>query len=147
MLLQDQQYIKINQILFSIVNAYESRLSKEKENKNGLSISEKGIIMILGQLGTVNSKTLSRTMDINPGTISLYVERLVRKSLVERRRDEQDRRNWLLLLTRKGKTEYEETCRGSVEYTSGILEALTQKEQERLFELLDKVSKHNNYNW
>lgn len=147
MILADEKYIKINQILFSIVNTYESRLSKEKENKNGLSISEKGIIMILGQLGIVNSKTLSRIMDINPGTISLYVERLVKKALVERRRDEKDRRNWLLLLTRKGKKEYEETCLGSVEYTSTILEVLTQEEQEKLFELLDKVSEHNNYEW
>lgn len=147
-LLEDKKYIQINQILFSIVNNYESRLQKEITiNNKPLSISEKGIIMILGQFEPINSRQLSLKMDINPGTISLYVERLVKKKLVSRKRDKEDRRTWWLTLTETGQREYSETHDGSIKYTSDILSALSKSEQVEFHKLLLKVSQHNTYEW
>lgn len=146
--INENKYIQINKIFFSIVNTYESWLNEEKTTReNPLSISEKGIIMVLGQLEPINSRKLSEIMDINPGTISLYVDRLVKKDFVIRTRDSMDRRNWWLNLTEKGKEEYSDSNAGSIKYTSNIISALSKTDQEKLYNLLMKVSKQNGYMW
>jgi len=138
----------MNQILFSITNSYEARLSKEiKDKEDSLTISEMGIIMVLGQLQPINSRLLSQKMEINPGTISLYIDRLVKKALVYRSRDTVDRRNWLLKLTEKGELSFKEICSGSMEYTSSIMENLSFSEQETLYDLLSRISDFNGYGW
>ena len=55
--------------------------------------------MVLGQFAPCNSRRLSELMDINPGTISVYVQRLVEMGLVQKEQDAEDRRNWWLTLT------------------------------------------------
>ncbi|MBN2625572.1 MAG: MarR family transcriptional regulator [Spirochaetales bacterium] len=143
-----EKYIRMNQIIFSITNSYEARLAKEKKlRKDSLSVSEMGIIMVIGQLQPLNSRTLSQKMEINPGTISLYTERLVKKGLLSRSRDEKDRRNWLLSLTREGEIAFSDTCEGSLEYTSSLMEALSEDEQEILHDLLNRISQSNGYGW
>ncbi len=144
--LKDKEYIQINQALFSAVNVYESRIRKGK-TRSSLTVSERGMIMVVGQFEPVNSRKLSRIMDINPGTISLYVNKLVKKGIVNREQGLEDRRNWWLTLTEAGKAEYSDTCSGAIEYTRDILAVLSRPEQESLHKLLLKVSRYNGYDW
>jgi hypothetical protein len=56
--------------------------------------------MVLGQFAPINPRRLSELMHINPGTISVYVQRLVEKGPVQREQDADDRRNWWLSRTK-----------------------------------------------
>ena len=139
--LTKKEYIQINQALFFIINKYEKKRKKfDKENKTGLRLADRAVCTILGKHGKMNSRELSRLMDINPGTISVYVHRLESKGIIVKDQDKYDRRNWELYLTSKGKEIYEDTVSGIVEYTSQFLDILTKEEQKVIHKLLLKVS-------
>ena len=146
--LTDREYIQINQALFSLTHAYESRSTSDENRKRaGLVLSDLSVLMVLGQFAPINSRELSRIMDINPGTISLYVQRLVEKGLVEKDQDKDDRRNWWLSLTETGEETYRMAFAGAVEYTRGFLSALNELEQLTLQRLLLKASHSLGFDW
>ena len=146
--LSDKEYLQLNQALFSLSQAYYIRAAKyEKNNKTGLAFSDRAVLMVLGQLAPINSCLLSNFMTINPGTISQYVHSLVKKGLVEKKQDENDRRKWWLSLTKNGLVIYEETIEEAVAYTKNFISALNEKEQKTLHQLLLKASHSLGYKW
>ncbi len=146
--LSDREYLQINQALFSLAHAYESRRAEvERQYPTGLALSDRAVLMVLGQFAPVNSRRLSELMDINPGTISVYIQRLVAKELVQKTQDEDDRRNWWLNLTQAGQAAYNETIMGTVAYTRDFLVALDETEQQTLRQLLLKVSYSLGFDW
>ena len=135
--LTDKNFIQINQALFSLTNAYQSRMSREtSRNVFKLVLSDFSTLMVLGQFAPINGRQLARLMKINPGTISLYVQRLVEKGMVQREQDQKDRRNWWLNLTETGQEVFETMMASAVEYTRDFLSALNETEQEMLHILL-----------
>jgi MarR family 2-MHQ and catechol resistance regulon transcriptional repressor len=146
--LSDREYLQINQALFSLAHAYESRMaSEETRNAMGLRLSDCSVLMVLAQFAPLNSQRLSHIMDINPGTISVYVQRLVEKGLVQREQDAEDRRNWWLTLTEPGQAAAQGVVAGAVAYTRGFLSALDDGEQEALHRLLLKASHSLGFDW
>ena len=146
--LTDKKYLQINQALFSLAHAYETRMAQETaRNVLDLALSDCSTLMVLGQFAPLNARQLSRLMDINPGTISVYVQRLVNKGLVQRERDQEDRRNWWLSLTESGQAAFEALIAGAVEYTRDFLSALDEAEQENLHQLLLKASHSLGFDW
>ena len=98
----DKQYLQINQALFSLTHAYESRMAKEEErNVLDLTLADCSVLMVLHQFAPLNSRRLSRIMDINPGTISVYVQRLVEKGLLQKQQ-ECSSQHWLKLMQFSG---------------------------------------------
>ena len=138
--LTDKKLIQINQALFSLTNAYQSRMSKESSrNVLKLKLSDFSTLMVLGQFAPINGRQLSKLMDINSGTISLYVQRLVEKGLIERVQDLKDRRNWWLNLTEAGREVFEKMMSDAIQYTRDFLSTLTETEQKTLHQLLLKA--------
>jgi DNA-binding MarR family transcriptional regulator len=148
MSLSDKEYLQVNQALFSLAHAYESRMAgEETRNTLGLRLSDCSVLMVLGQFAPLNSRRLSQLMDINPGTISVYVQRLVEKGLVQRERDTADRRNWWLTLTDLGQAAAQGVIAGAVEYTRDFLSALDEAERQTLHRLLLKASHGLGFDW
>lgn len=146
--LSARQCLQVNQALFSLAHAYESRMARaEAQEPSGLALSDRAVLMVLGQLAPLNSVRLSAKMDINAGTISVYVQRLVKKGLVRREQDGEDRRNWWLTLTEEGKAAYEDTIAGAAQYTRDFLSALDESEQRALHHLLLKASHSLGFEW
>jgi DNA-binding MarR family transcriptional regulator len=148
MSLSDKEYLQVNQALFSLAHAYESRMAEEEtRNTLGLKLSDCSVLMVLGQFAPLNSRRLSQIMDINPGTISVYVQRLVEKGLVQRERDTADRRNWWLTLTDLGQAAAQGVIAGAVEYTRDFVSALDEAERRTLHRLLLKASHGLGFDW
>jgi DNA-binding MarR family transcriptional regulator len=148
MQLTDKEYLQLNQSLFSLTQAYSIRAAKyEKKGLTGLAFSDRAVLMVLGQLAPINSRQLSSMMSINPGTISQYVHSLVKKGLVQKKQDGNDRRKWLLSLTKKGLISYQETITHAVAYTRDFISSLSEKEQKTLHKLLLKASHGLGYKW
>jgi len=148
MSLSDKEYLQVNQALFSLAHAYESRMAgEETRNTLGLRLSDCSVLMVLGQFAPLNSRRLSQLMDVNPGTISVYVQRLVEKGLVQRERDTVDRRNWWLTLTDLGQAAAQGVIAGAVEYTRDFLSALDEAERQTLHRLLLKASHGLGFDW
>jgi DNA-binding MarR family transcriptional regulator len=148
MALSDKQCLQINQALFTLAHAYESRSAKEEaRRRTGLTLADRSVVMVLGQFVSMNSRQLSRAMDINPGTISVYIDRLIRKDLVEKVQHKEDRRHWLLSLTPAGQRVYGETVAGAVAYTRDFLSGLNKAEKHTLHRLLLKASHGLGFEW
>ena len=86
-------------------------------------------------------------MDINPGTISQYVQKLVAKDIMIKGQDEADRRFWWLSLTEAGKSTLQETLDGTITYTRDFLFALSETEKRTLHGLLLKASGSLGFDW
>jgi DNA-binding MarR family transcriptional regulator len=148
MSLSDREYLQINQALFSLANAYDVRRTEEKADKTtGLTLPEQAVLMVVGQLASVNSRQLSHAMNINPGTISVRVQSLIEKGLVRKEQDQEDRRNWRLLLTEEGEKLYQITAAGATLYTRDFIAVLSEDEQQDLHRLLLKISHNLGYDW
>lgn len=146
--LSDKQYLQINQAVFSLANAYRVRCINEKVKEGiGLTLPEQAVLMVLGQLRPINSRQLSHAMNINPGTVSIRIESLIKKKLVKKEQDQADRRNWRLLLTEKGEELYQLTIMGTAAYTRDFLSVLSNKEQRDLHRSLLKISHDLGYEW
>ncbi len=148
MSLSKKEYLQVNQALFSLAHAYESRMAREEtRNTLGLRLSDCSVLMVLGQFAPLNSRRLSQLMDVNPGAISLYVQRLVEMGLIRKEQDARDRRNWRLTLTETGEEAAQGVITGAVEYTHDFLSALSHDEQRRLHRLLLKASHSLGFDW
>jgi len=146
--LSDKEYLQMNQALFSLAHAYESRMAREEtRNTLGLRLSDCSALMVLGQFAPSNSRRLSQLMDVNPGAVSVYVQRLVEMGLVQKEQDAADRRNWRLTLTEAGKAAAQGVIAGAVEYTRDFLAALDEDEQQALHRLLLKASHGLGFDW
>ncbi len=146
--LSEKEYLQVNQALFSLAHAYESRLSREpKHLEVDLSIAERAVVMVLGQFEPTNARRLAKLMDLNAGTISQYVQRLVEKDLIAKEQDTQDRRNWWLSLTDAGREAFRETIADTVVHTRDFLAVLDESEQRVLQGLLLRVSRSLGFDW
>jgi MarR family transcriptional regulator for hemolysin len=146
--LDNRSYLQVNQALFSLAHAYESRMARERtRNVLGLRVSDCSVLMVMNRFAPMTSRKLSQLMDINPGTISVYVQRLLEMGLVRKKQDPRDRRNWRLDLTPKGRAAAIGVCAGAVEYTRAFLGTLTAEEQRDLHRLLLKASHALGFDW
>jgi DNA-binding MarR family transcriptional regulator len=144
----DKAYLQVNQSLFSLVHAYESRMAKEKaRNKLGLKVSDCSVLMVMGRFAPITSHRLSQLMDVNPGAISIYVQHLVKLGLVRKEQDSKDRRNWRLTLTVSGRIAAQGINAGAARYTRDFLSAMTEEEQQQLHRLLLKASHSLGFDW
>jgi len=146
--LGEREYLQINQALFSLANAYRTRRQREGgAARLGLTLPEQAVLMVLGQLGLIDSRQLSRAMDINPGTISVRVQSLVEKGIVQKQQDGDDRRRWRLRLTAEGSRKYRTTLDGAVAHTRDFLAILDEAEQREFHRLLVKASHSLGFDW
>ncbi len=147
-MMNQKQCIQVNQALFSLAHAYETRMLKDAKARAGdMKLSDCAVIMVLGQLEPISASQLSRRMFINPGTISLYLQRLENKGLIVRERDKKNRRIWWLSLTEHGRAAYVSIIQGTVQYTRDFFSPLLPVEQATLHKLLLKASHGLGFNW
>ena len=147
MALTDKAYLQINQALFSLTHAYETRMGAEASEWDGLSLADCSVLLVLHQFAPTTAARLAEIMDINPGTISVYVRRLVDRGLLQRTQDANDLRTWWLTFTDAGQSVADSVVAGAAAYTHDFLTALDEEEQETLRQLLLKASHSLGFDW
>ena len=148
MSLTDKELLQINQALFSLAHAYESRMAKEKPlEETGLTVFDCAVLMVIGQSAPLRSSEIAQRMDVAASTISIYVRRLTQKGLLGTERDERDRRAWLLHLTEAGQFAYDQVIAGTIHYTRDFISMLNASEQQTLHRLLLQISHALGFTW
>jgi len=71
--------------------------------ETGLGLSDFGVLEILLHKGPLPVNTIGPIVDLTPGSISIAVDRLVAKGLVNRVESAEDRRMRIVALTPRGK--------------------------------------------
>ena len=115
-------------------------LSGEYQARYGLDIPEWRVLATLGfRNDACSAQYIAHCTRTHKSTISRAVTALMTRQLVERVENEDDRREFRLRLTRKGKALYEKLIPRLLRKEREIMSCLTLQEQRDLARLLGKI--------
>lgn len=104
-----------------------------------LTVSQFGVMESLLHIGPMHQKDLGRKILKSGGNITMVVDNLEKRGLVERVKDEQDRRHYFVRLTEKGERLIKSFFPTHVARIVKEMGALTKAEQDELGRLCKKV--------
>ena len=117
-------------------------LSGEYQERYGLDIPEWRVLATLGfRAEPCSAQYIAHCTRTHKSTISRAVTALMQRQLVERVENEDDRREFALRLTRKGRALYEELIPRLLRKEREIMSCLTAQERESFALALGKIEK------
>jgi len=126
-------------LLKEITSRLDLALGKAIE-QTGLSTSQCRALLFLLDSDDSTMSDLSRGLAISLSAATGIVDRLIKKGLVERSRDDKDRRVVRVRLSDTGR-ELAETARAVMHrYTVAALHALSEQDQRRLMRLMETIA-------
>ncbi len=133
---------KVNTLLLDIYD--KILVTEEKALSKGtfsdLSVAE---MHTLEGIGLYEARTMSETaatLGITTGTLTVAIDRLVRKGYVARRRDSEDRRVVRISLTKKGKLAYRMHNKFHTLLVDRLIHPLDEKQRQVLLDTLMAIS-------
>jgi DNA-binding MarR family transcriptional regulator len=117
-------------------------LSSEYQERYGLDIPEWRVLATLGfRNDACSAQYIAHCTRTHKSTISRAVTALITRQLVERVENEDDRREFQLRLTRKGKALYEELIPRLLRREQEILSCLSVQERKNFALMLGKIER------
>ena len=107
----------------------------------GLTTSQFGVLEALYHLGPLCQKDLARKILKSTGNMTLVIDNLEKRSLVERVQDDQDRRYFKIHLTPQGKDLISMVFPRHAAIAESVFAALDKVEQDQLGRLLKKLGR------
>ena len=115
-------------------------LAKEYRERYGIDVPEWRVIATLGYRETpCSAQFISQCTRTHKSTISRAVTTLLKTKVIERVENEDDRREFDLRLTRKGRKFYEELFPRLLRKERDILSCLSAQERKNFAQLLGKI--------
>ena len=119
-----------------------AELSSEYQQRYGLDIPEWRVLATLGfRDDACSAQYIAHCTRTHKSTISRAVTALMTRRLVERVENEDDRREFALRMTRKGKALYEELIPRLLRKEREILSCLSAQERKAFAHMLGKIEK------
>lgn len=106
-----------------------------------LTSAQGSVLSIVGTMPGLSQRELSRQLGLNESAVTAMVSRMMRAGLLERARDESDKRAWTLHLTPSGEEAVSHIQAPFEEINSRIEAALSDTEIVQLSSLLRKLAK------
>jgi MarR family 2-MHQ and catechol resistance regulon transcriptional repressor len=127
-------YIKLSRA----AGAVEARINCHLKDY-GLTSSQFGVLEALYHLGPLHQHELAAKILKSSGNLTLVIDNLVKRGLVERERDETDRRYITVCLTEIGHQLISDILPHHVGYVINAVGVLTSEEQHQLAALCRKL--------
>lgn len=124
-------------IFSDILTIEESELKKSRFND--LSITEMHTIEAIGMYRKKTTSEVARDLSVTVGTLTIAINRLVKKGYVERIRSEDDRRVVKLGLTKNGKLIYRIHQHFHRQMVKNILRNMDNEEETALLKALKNL--------
>lgn len=136
-----KEEIRALNTFIKLVRAADSVSGKVEANLTdvGLTVSQFGVLEALHHIGPLYQKDLAEKILKSTGNITMVVDNLEKRGLVERVRDKEDRRHTLVSITQKGAALIKSFFPGHVLRIVQTMNVLTKREQEELGRLCKKV--------
>jgi len=104
-----------------------------------LTFQESIVVEIIGSREPVSMSELAKAYGTLPNTMTGIVDRLVKRSIVERKPSAKDRRSILVKLTEYGFSLHKHHKQRLRKYTSQLLKVLTLEERKTLVDLFERI--------
>ncbi|NIQ96827.1 MAG: MarR family transcriptional regulator [Desulfuromonadales bacterium] len=126
-----------------MVEFYEKLSNWEHEVVRGseLTTGQMHAIEIIGHERSLRMKELAEKLGVTTGTLTVTVDKLERKGLLERRRHESDRRSYRVELTPAGEKHFASHHEYHLKLTEEIVSTLSADELECFRKVLEKMLK------
>jgi DNA-binding MarR family transcriptional regulator len=108
----------------------------------GLSVTQWRVMAALGRFAPLTASDVGQSIVMDKVAVSRAVAGLMKRGLVERATDREDRRREPLRLTPKGRTMHDEIVPLALEYESELYRALSAEERQTLNSLCDRLFAH-----
>ncbi|MCR2822537.1 MarR family winged helix-turn-helix transcriptional regulator [Lederbergia panacisoli] len=105
-----------------------------------LSLEQFSLVRLLYMKGQVRASELAEKQLVHKSAITVRVDKLVKKGLVERQRDEKDRRNVYLGLTKEGTELYKSIESKVNEFVDTIVKKIPETEMESFLNVYVKIA-------
>jgi len=125
-------------VLFNDILSIEEKALREGKFNN-LSISELHVIEAVGLKEPVNMTKVANHLKVTTGTLTIAINRLVRKEYVKRERDYEDKRVVNLSLSELGHEAFNHHEKFHDEMIECIMTDLTKEEGDVLVKALSKI--------
>jgi len=109
--------------------------------EKGLGNSDFRVLSVLLDQGPLPVNTIGPIVDLNPGSVSVAVDRLFKKGLVSRVESQSDRRVRTVSLTQKGRAMFVPLFKMHTALLTRVFDELSAEEQRQLEQLLKKVGR------
>jgi len=126
-----ERYLKSIRLLAECMQGFE-RLSGEHVRRCGLTHAQFDIIATLGNTPGMSYKELGDHTLITKGTLTGVIERLEQKGLVERERNEEDKRSFFVRLTPQGDQLFQDVFPKVVAWGSNVFGQYSDADFEAL---------------
>jgi MarR family 2-MHQ and catechol resistance regulon transcriptional repressor len=127
-------YIKLSRAAESV----ETRVNCHLKDY-GLTFSQFGVLEALYHLGPLHPHELATKILKSSGNLTLVIDNLAKRGLVERERDETDRRYITICLSEAGQQLISDVFPHHVEHAMKAISVLTPEEQHQLATLCRKL--------
>jgi MarR family transcriptional regulator, 2-MHQ and catechol-resistance regulon repressor len=109
--------------------------------KEGLGDSDFRVLEVLMQKGPMPVNALGPKVDLNPGSVSVAVDRLYKKGLVSRVESESDRRVRTVSVTEKGRRVFVPIFRQHAALIKRAFQDVSHEEQRQMEEVLKRIGR------
>jgi len=107
----------------------------------GMSLKEYSALSLLREQPNVSQQAFCEAVHLDPNNCVLLLNSLEAAGLVERRRDQADRRRHIVVLTPRGRKALEQADRALESVEDEVLDALTRDERAALRDLLLRAAR------
>ncbi|CCV64369.1 Transcriptional regulator, MarR family [Alteracholeplasma palmae J233] len=129
-------------VLFKATKKLEEKI-KEDTMQHGLNLSEFGVLEALYTKERLYVNELCQKILVPNSSMTYTLDKLTKLNLIERKRDEVDKRSYKVQLTIEGHRKMKEILKEHYIFLDTLTETLTKDEQENLRELLKKIGYAN----
>lgn len=126
--------------LLAQLGSHAARRFGERVAKIGLSPPDAGVLRKIAAAPGIGQQALAEHLGVMPSRMVGLVDDLENQGILERRRSTEDRRNYELHLTEKGRQVLSELSRIAAEHEESLCAALNKEERTQLRDLCRRIA-------
>ena len=104
-----------------------------------LSLLEIRTLLFIKKHKSVKPMDISKEFGVTPATVTVQIDRLVKKGCVVRKSNKDDGRSVKVSLTNKAKKQLDQITNEKLKSYDAIFKNLTQEDQKKLLKLMEKM--------
>lgn len=128
--------------LLAQVGARAAERFGERVAEHGLTRPQSGILGVLAGAPRISQQQLAERLGMLPSRVVAFVDELESAGLIQRIRDEADRRRNALVLTDAGKAALQTVAQVARSHEADISEPLSEREHQQLIKFLRRIAEH-----
>lgn len=126
------------QQLFELIRDIHHATLKKPANETSFR-GQGRLVYLLANHENVSQRELARLAHVKPGSISEVLERLEKGQIINRWRDDTDRRVVRVRLTATGRTLYQENLASRQRFERELLRTVTDEERQVFIKVIQKI--------